>query len=213
MSRLRRLRFWLWERRVWWSWTWWFQFAHGPLCRRFRSDTLRLGRLHLCRSCTILYAGFALALLLVLAFCGDGLWPLLAVGSLLVPLVVLSEPRRYSRFPRLLKDVLRLAAGVFLGLLLGLLVTPWWWVTLAAIGPLLVLHRVFARFRRRVKTHDCDGCPELGCPGVCSGYAQQAQAIRGYSAVIEEQLNQSAVASLLVLPQFTAREAGRPRVN
>jgi hypothetical protein len=150
-----------------------------------------------------------LAWAVVLGFGGDGQWPLVAAGSLVVPLVTLSVPRRYANFPRLLKDVLRLATGVFLGLLLGLLVTPLWWVTLAAVGPLLVLHRVFARSRRRVKAHDCDGCPELGCPGVCSGYAQQAQAIRGYSGVIEEQLNQSAVASLLVLPPIVARQATR----
>lgn len=209
MNRVRRVRFWLWERRVWWAWTWWFQFAHGPLCRRFRSDTLRLGRLHLCRSCTVLWAGLLLAWAVVLGFGGDGQWPLVAAGSLVVPLVTLSAPRRYAHFPRLLKDVLRLAAGVFLGLLLGLLVTPLWWVTLTALGPLVALQRVFARSRQQVKAHDCDGCPELGGPGVCSGYAQQAQAIRGYSGVIEAELNQSAVASLLVLPPIVARQAAR----
>jgi len=213
VSRLHRLRFWLWERRVWWAWTWWFQFAHAPLCHRFQSDTFRLGRFHLCRSCTLLYAGLVAALAVGVGVDSTGWWPLVAVGSLLVPLIVLSEPRLYSRFPRPVKDVLRMVAGAFLGLLLGLLITPWWWVVLAAAGPLYLLRRGFTRTRQQVKAHDCDGCPELGYPGVCSGYARQAEAIRGYSNVIEEELNRPAVASLLVLPQLTRPDAGKPAAN
>jgi hypothetical protein len=184
---------------VWWAWTWWFQFAHGPLCERFRPDTVRLGRARVCRSCALLYAGLAVTLVGVLCAGGAGRWLAPACGGLLVPLAVLSEPRLYRRLPRPAKDVLRAAAGVFLGLFLGLFATAWWWVAAAAAGPLLALRRAFARARRRVKARDCDGCPELGRPGVCSGYARQADAVRGYSAVIEAELNRPAVASLVVL--------------
>lgn len=38
----------------------------------------------------------------------------------------------------------------------------------------------YARVRSRHKARACEGCPELGTDGVCSGFQLQAAAMRAY---------------------------------
>ena len=42
-----------------------FLWAHKPLCDKFAGDVLKLGPIHLCRSCVCAYGGIGFGLLLV----------------------------------------------------------------------------------------------------------------------------------------------------
>lgn len=108
--------------------------------------------------------------------------------ALAPPVIALSWPPRYQRLPRALRDLLRLGAGCVLVLAA--------WATLRHplyVWPLLPIlfgtWRWFVRARARVQARACDGCPELGQRGVCSGYALQASCLRALEAQIEQDLN------------------------
>ncbi len=189
MKRFRRWSFRLWQRRLWYQHTWWFQFAHGPLCDRFRHNVICFGRLHVCRSCLLLYAGLLGTLCGILSRGPGAVVVLAAFLSLAGPLLVASHPRLYQRWPRWAKDLLRAATGVWLALLFALLATPWWWLVLVMLLPLVLCYRYFQVQRRAVKAGECNGCPELGLEGVCSGYGRQAASVRVFQERMEEELN------------------------
>lgn len=173
---LRRLG----ERWTWLRHTYPFQLAHGPLCERYEADSVRVGHVHLCRSCLALYVALAgvVAALFVWSPGANGVLIALAVTAAVV--FPLSWPPLYRRFPRILRDALRGGAGVFGAITLFALLMGYWLPTMIGVvvgaGGLLV----YSRVRRRQRAHMCDGCPELGAGGVCSGYAVQAQHIRRY---------------------------------
>lgn len=164
---------------------WPVRWAHHPLCARHAGETWRIGRLHLCRGCTALAVGVLGGATTVLATGGD--WSLWALLGLAPPIVLLSWPPRYRRLPRASRDLLRVGAGLLAALALW---ATWRFPTLAWPAlPLLLLHwRWFARVRARLQARACDGCPELGAGGVCSGYALQAACVRALEAQIERDL-------------------------
>ena len=142
--------------RVRWLWhTWPFQFAHGPLCARFREDVLRLGRVHLCRSCVALYSGAAIALAALLAFPpgGDGL---LALGGVLgVVVAVLSWPPRYKRMPRRVRDLVRAGAGVWVAAVVALWFSGLWLAAAIGTAAIVGMFVLFSRVRMRQRVHAC----------------------------------------------------------
>lgn len=164
---------------------WPVRWAHHPLCARHAGETWRLGRVHLCRGCTSLAFGALSAGMIVLV--AGGAWCLGALLALTPPIVLLSWPPRYKRLPRTLRDGLRVAAGMLAVLALW---ATWHFPAQAwpALPLLFVLWRCFARVRRRVQARACDGCPELGRVGVCSGYALQASCLRALEARLERDL-------------------------
>ena len=164
---------------------WPVRWAHHPLCARHAMETWRVGRLHLCRGCTSLAAGLVGAGVAALA--AGGPWCLWMLVALAPPVVLLSWPPRYRGLPRWTRDLLRTGAGALTVLVLW---TTWHFPLQAwPLLPLLFgLWRGFARVRARVQARACDGCPELGAVGVCSGYALQAQCVRALQARIERDL-------------------------
>jgi hypothetical protein len=164
---------------------WPVRWAHHPLCARHANETWRLGPLHLCRGCISLASGL-LGAALVVAFVG-GSWCLSALAALAPPLLILSWPPRYRRLPRPLRDILRIGAGALLVLAFW---TTWQFPLQAwPVLPLLfALWRVYAHRRARLQARACDGCPEFGAGGVCSGYALHAARMRAYEAEIEASL-------------------------
>jgi hypothetical protein len=183
----------LYLRWLWWKHTWTFQAAHKPLCARFHRDVLRLGPLHVCRSCTALYGSFALALILAPLYAAHwGAGAATAVSALLLAVVVASAPPVYRHASRLQRDFLRASLGTTGGISIALLFTPAWpWgaVNLAGLGLAWLAYR---RLRdRRAEVHDaCTGCDECGKKGVCSGFAQQATHLRAYEEAATDWLEQ-----------------------
>lgn len=164
---------------------WPVRWAHHPLCARHANETWRIGRLYLCRGCASLALGAA-ATALTIAAAQPTWYPWLL--AILAPLVVASSwPPRYRRLPRLARDALRVGAGAVIVL------AGWatWQFPLQAwplLPVLFLLWRGFARARARVVARSCDGCPELGARGVCSGYALQAACMRALEADVEAEL-------------------------
>jgi len=176
---------------------WPFRFAHHPLCERFGSDVLRIGRLHVCRSCTALWSGFvAGGLATALAPAPLPAVPLAVAGAAaLVPIALASPPRVHGRLPRPVRDLARCASGVLASLALVLALRgallPGCLLALGLTGVFLAL----SGSRQRGRGRRCDGCPELDTgfapesgtgsgpgsgKGVCSGYALAAEQLRAW---------------------------------
>jgi len=159
-----------------------FRWAHKPLCDRFEHDVLRVGHVHICRSCTCAYLGMALVIAAALA----GFLPTGSVfAAILLPVMLVtlagSHPRFYWRFPRGARDVLRLGAGASIALTATALLRGEWILSSVAIVALSLSWRHYKKKRGGRKSQACDGCPELGCSDkICSGFSQQAARIRRY---------------------------------
>jgi hypothetical protein len=204
-QRLLRLRL---KTKDAWEWlhhTWWFQWAHSPLCQRYRIDVLRLGRLHLCRSCTLIYGGF---------FLGAGMFfllptirniPFYSLTIVLLAVLTLSYPPLYHHWSRPVRDVVRFVAGVAGALFLGVLFLQSYLVIGGALALLALAYLWFRHRRRMVKLKACDGCPELGLNKVCSGYELQADSIRAYRDVMDEEWNKPYALPLVMPPGPMAR--------
>jgi hypothetical protein len=164
---------------------WPVRWAHHPLCARHALETWRIGRLHLCRGCTSLFLGAIGTGLGVLA--AGATWCLWALLLLAPPTLLLSWPPRYRRLPRALRDGLRAATGAVAVLALW---TTWNFPAQAwpALPLLFLAWRGYVPVRARVQARACDGCPEFGAAGVCSGYALQAACVRSLEARIERDL-------------------------
>lgn len=192
-STLSRLR----GRATWLRHTYPFQLAHGPLCQRHVGDTVRLAHVFVCRSCLALYATAAVAApLLWLAAPASHvlLWSIIGVGAVVLSL---SWPPIYRRFPRGARDLVRGGAGLLAALVLVALLRGAWWVGGLSALFLAIAYFTYAAKRRAARVRLCDGCPELGQPGVCSGYERQAAYLRRYEDVMTARLSHAIGAQLV----------------
>ena len=170
--------------RLKWMWlrhTHTFNWAHKPLCDRFKSGVLHIGKLHICRSCLCAYSGIFFGT--ITAFVRPSLMAnmkLLWFILTLTPVIVLSYPRLYKKFPRSIQDSLRLATGVLMSFTPFLLIYQNFLCGVTGVVVMFVFWRIYFHQRRMRKLHACDGCPELGLPKICSGFQEQAEAIRLY---------------------------------
>lgn len=167
-------------RLLWLAYAWPFRWAHKPLCDRFHEGVLHVGRLHLCRGCTLLYSGLGASAAALATLRPDSatVAGLLAVVGTVCALG--SHPALHGRWPRPVRDGLRFATGALPAFAVALFATGAPALgALAALG-LAVLYVAYARARSGRKARACDGCPELGTDGVCSGFQLQAAAMRAY---------------------------------
>jgi len=161
-----------------------FRWAHRPLCDRFRPHILRVGPLHLCRSCLCAYAGLTCTAILCLF-----LPPLrqscpTLLLCLMPPTIALSLPRFYKHWPRPLRDLLRFSMGACIPLCVCLAVINKPLLSVACAATLLAFWKIYLAIRRQKKAHACKGCPELGHKQICSGCQHQAHAIRAYESQV-----------------------------
>ena len=167
-------------RLLWLRHAWKFNWAHKPLCERFHGEVLRVGALHVCRSCTFLYAGLIAAgiagILRPEAIAGR---PCLFAG-VLAGVALLSAPPFYKKWPRPVRDLLRFGAGALIPA--GFIVLVHGSLILGAAGLLLLwIHwRVYLRRRRERRARACEGCSDLTAGTVCPGFRMQADAARAY---------------------------------
>jgi hypothetical protein len=161
---------------------WSVRWAHHPLCQRHAQETWRVGELFVCKGCVSMAVGVVGAALAVVTAGGDWvLWTL----ALLAPLTFgLSWPPLYHRLPRGSRNVLRIAGGASISLS-AWVVGQWPWQAWPLVPALSLLWWWFRRARAREIAKRCDGCPELGGPTICSGYARQAACVRALETAIE----------------------------
>ena len=168
--------------RLWLLWlrhSYRFRWAHRPLCPRFDAGVLRIGNLHLCRSCACAYGGVLCGLsLLFFDTTRVGIVPLLL--GLMILTIGLSLPSLYQRLSRPVRDVIRFSMGLCIALCAGALLTGNVLVSVACGCTLALFWRAYFVMRRRRRAEACEACPELGQGDICTGCRVQADAIRAY---------------------------------
>lgn len=158
-----------------------FNWAHKPLCDRFCHDVVRIGHVHLCRSCLLAYVGILAGVVASIAAPsflqthGATVFAPIAATTILFSL-----PFWYKRWPRRLRDVLRFCMGLSIALCGCLLVSGQILVGMAGAIALAVFWRTYLTLRRRRRMQSCAGCPELGGQRICSGFQFQAECLRAY---------------------------------
>lgn len=175
-SRALQVRLWL----LWIRHSFRFRWAHRPLCSRFSDGVLRIGQVHLCRSCVCAYSGIVLAALACLFLDTVRAWALPLLICVMVPTLGFSMPRLYKRCSRRLRDGLRFSMGCCISLCVCVMLMGELVVSALCAGTLLVFWRIYFVMRRQRKAQACNACPELG--GICTGCHIQADAIRAYEA-------------------------------
>ena len=166
---------------LWLARAWPFLWAHKPLCPRFTRDVLKIGRLHLCRSCTLAWSGIAASIVstwLFKSYITE--YGLPFALTLIAPLLLFSFPSIYKSLPRIIRDILRFGMGLAIPLTIYISL----YINLPA-GSILLLILVafwwyYLHLRKRRKLTECNGCPELSEPRVCTGFTLQAEGVRQY---------------------------------
>jgi len=171
----------------------WFHFAHKPLCTHYETSVLRLGKLAVCRSCTLLYVFGALAFFAVsfLGLWGAAIMP--AATTILIGFVsTLSYPPLYKKHPRWVCDLLRSLLGVTIALAIGrLLVSPLAPLSIFNISLLASVWLYFRKKRQQTKHDKCTSCPEFQEGTICSGYSEQAESVRQYQDIFAAYLTKT----------------------
>ncbi len=204
MGLVRRSRSWLSWKWLWLSHVYPFYWAHKPLCQRFRRDVLRIGRLHLCRSCTMVYAGVALGVLLCAVFheplrdAAPALFAALAAATL-----ALSCPVWYGKWTRPVRDALRGMTGATIALAGYLLISGSLLPGLIGLVALGLTWKAYQALRGSHQPKACAGCPQLREDEICPGFALQAERIRQY-----EQKATDLLLSHGYLPDAVQRQPG-----
>lgn len=165
---------------LWLKWSFPFLWAHKPLCDRFAEDRIRLGGIHLCRSCLCAYGGLFLGVGLALLAPLQGPGVLIAYGAVLPSVLLLSWPTLYKKWPRSVRDLLRCAGGALIPVSAALCLSPHFWAGLPGLLLIAAFWIAYFRQRKRRKLKACNGCAELGTDRICSGFALQAERIRRY---------------------------------
>jgi len=165
-----------------------YRWAHKPLCDRFHADVVRLGGLHICRSCLGAWAGLILggATLAWMDLSATTLGWMLATA---LPLAVAgSFPPLHARRGRPARDLLRVLGGCTVALTAVAALQGQ--VVLALTAAVLLTGFGIAWRRRRapLRADRCAGCPELEQQGVCSGFARQADVARAHERSMEADL-------------------------
>lgn len=171
----------LYLKALWLRKTYSFNWAHKPLCQHYRQDVIRIGHIHLCRSCVCAYLGLFTGLLFpILAPASFHSFGRIIVLTLMLVILPLSYPTIYKKLPRRVRDVLRFALGGLLACCGWLLFTGN--LILAFTSLLLgsIFWKTYYRKREKRKIEDCLSCDEYEDGKICSGYRIQAQHIREY---------------------------------
>lgn len=164
---------------LWFKKSYSFRWAHKPLCDRYKNDVFHFGKMKICRSCFLLYAGLILSLL-QLFFLQPVTSMMYVVSGLAVVTLVMSYPKWYKKLPRNLRDVLRFSVGWSMGsfAVLSFIFDPL--IGLVAFPVFYVFWKVYLAQRKSRKIGECDNCKEVEAGGVCSGFATQAEICREY---------------------------------
>ena len=167
-------------RLLWLRHSFTFRWAHGPLCDRFSSDILRIGRIHLCRSCVCVYCGLLMCATLCAYLSAIAEHAMLLLLCIVTPTVLFSAPRLYKLCPRPFRDVLRFCMGCCISLCVCAMLAGHIFAAVACGSVLFAFWRIYFVARRKRKAEACKGCADIGQNRICTGCRVQAAGIRAY---------------------------------
>jgi hypothetical protein len=164
------------------------RFAHHPLCARYASELVTLGRRQrVCRGCFAVALGTACGAAAALVCVPD---PLLLYGSLFTGTLL----ALLSLAARLPKTLGRFVPAASLGAALAsVLTTPRsfaWLVALATVALGVALYR-----RRQPNRAPCATCPERARQTACSGFSAIVRRERAFRRMAERLIDHAAPAS------------------
>jgi hypothetical protein len=99
--------------------------------------------------------------------------------AILGTVILLSAPPLYKRLPRIVRDALRFSSGALIPMSVRLCITSMW-AGMTGLAVIILFWYAYFKLRKRRKLKECDGCPELGQQGICSGFERQADHARRF---------------------------------
>ena len=154
-----------------------FIFLHKPLCEKYKSNTLKIFGLYVCRSCLLLYTGFFISLIYTILTIKtvhiDKYFYLGLLGCILT--FAVSYPPIYARYRRITKDFIRFYDGIFLAAFFVICFKFNIYIGIASIVAFLVMRYFYNK--KRPCARICKDCPNLIEGQTCEGYIQQKEAL------------------------------------
>ncbi len=177
------------------SLSYWFKYAHHPLCERYKDHIFRIplknNTLYICQGCFLTALGWLVGILVtIFAFVPfiNYLWHhlLIALGCFLLPILIVEV---FTLSNRHIKRFIRLLGGLGLGFFTSIAIDfRSFGYFLLAIGIVVPSYVIFLIIRKRKhKNKDiCEGCSELeelqkGTLKICSGLKEKIAAEKIYS--------------------------------
>lgn len=167
-------------------------FLHKPLCERYKSHTLKICGLYVCRSCLLLYCGFLITLGLLIKLSPEIVFNkyfVLYICGLILTLLF-TYPPIYSNFRRLSKDFIRFYDGIFIASGFYIAFKIKFMLGIFSILTFLIIKNYYNK--KRTGERICKGCPQLIDGQTCEGYKQQKDALlkieEEYSKIRTEQI-------------------------
>ena len=181
--------------RVYFKWLWWkhtytFNWAHKPLCKRFSRDVIRVGYIHMCRSCTLLYFSAIIAVIIDLFADLPAIVPTTVFYSLLALVAIFSHPDVYQKLSRPIRDIMRCATGTTIAIIATLLLNGNYTLGLSGTLVLTLVYFLSLPAYGKWKKQACNKCPEINSKDFCTGYKKQAEHIRKFELEAENHLMQ-----------------------
>lgn len=160
------------------------RFAHHPLCDRYASELIRLGRRErVCRGCAALGAGCCTGVVLALALSPSAV----VVYGLLAAATAFGFASLRWRLP---KTLARFVPALGIGLALASVLTDFrscaWLVAASVSGVAFFAYRA-----RGPSRAPCATCPERLEPAPCSGFARIVRRERAFQRVAQRMIQRA----------------------
>ena len=170
-----------------------FIFLHKPLCPKYKSHTIKIFDLYVCKSCLLLYSGFITTLCVLIPkiknvyFSRD--FFLAAFCSLII--FIATYPSVYSKLPKFTKNIVRFLDGVMIAGVFTICFKINLLTGLASILAFITIRNIYNK--RRTGKKVCENCEYLGSNKTCVGYEKQKEALlkieEEYSNIRMKQIN------------------------
>lgn len=170
-----------------------FVFLHKPLCPRYKSHTIEIFGLYVCKSCLLLYSGFILTLLIMIFCIKTVYFSKFYICAILCSLIIflLTCPKIYSKLPKIGKNIIRFFDGVLIAGVLATCFKISIATGFAGILAFIIIRNLYNK--RRTGERICENCEYLGGNKTCTGYEKQKEALlkieEEYSNIRMRQIN------------------------
>lgn len=168
-----------------------FYFAHHPLCETYQEEVIHWRNYYLCKGCFFGYLGILLGITVgIIDWLTINLINHLSISFLMLLIPTLLLPSFFSiffKFPRLIKNIIRLLMGIAIGMTVNIvLFFDSFLIKLITLSIFILGYFVFTRIRKRFKKDLCQGCHFLNREQVCPGFNPTLKYIREFEKYASE---------------------------